>query len=105
MKHRITLTVCLLLGLMLAISPSLMAQESARDRFDTIESYTVYYGKGRVEDLARFDLAIVQPDTLTAEELTDLKARGTLVIAYLSIGEAEPEREWYTEGRVDPAWE
>lgn len=105
MKYRMTLTVCLLLGLMLTMSQALFAQDSARELFDTIENYTVYYGTGRVEDLARYDLAIVQPDTLTTEELADLKSRGTLVIAYLSVGEAEPQREWYTDGRVDPAWE
>lgn len=81
------------------------AQTGAREQFDQIESYTVYYGTGRAEDLAAFDLAIVQPDTLTSEEIAALHEQGTLVVSYLSVGEAEPNRAWYTDGRVDPAWE
>jgi len=57
-----------------------------------------------VDDLARYDLAIVQPDTLTAEELTALRSRGTLTVAYLSVGEVEPDRPWYSDGRIDPGW-
>ena len=99
-------TNLLILFCLMTIGHIVLSQdETTRERFDDIENYTVYYGAGRVDDLARFDLAIVQPDTLTAEELNDLKTRGTLVVAYLSIGEVEPEREWYTDGRVDPSWE
>jgi uncharacterized protein (TIGR01370 family) len=80
------------------------AQESPRAKIKTISDYVVYYGKGRLDELARFDLAIIQPDTLTTEELAALKANGTLVVSYLSVGEAEPGRQWYSDGRVDPRW-
>lgn len=40
-----------------------------------------------------FDLAIVQPN-LPKESLALLKANGVRVVAYLSIGEAEPERDY-----------
>lgn len=76
----------------------------ARTRIRMIDDYVVYYGQGRAEELARFDLAIVQPETLTASELQQLKPGETLVVAYLSVGEAEPGRPWYTDGRVDPGW-
>jgi hypothetical protein len=79
-------------------------QTTARQRIKAIHNYIVYYGAGRAADLARYDLAITQPDTLTAKELTQLKAQGTLVVAYLSIGEVEPDRPWYSDGRVDQAW-
>ena len=81
-----------------AVSPTPLSV-TARQRIKTISDYIVYYGTGRVDDLARYDLAIIQPETLTAEELTRLKAQGTLVVAYLSVGEAEPGRPWYTDGR------
>jgi uncharacterized protein (TIGR01370 family) len=77
---------------------------STRERLKTIENYIVYYGTGRVDDLARYDLSIVQPDTLTSEELARLKAQGKLVVAYLSVGEVEPRRPWYNDGRVDLHW-
>ncbi|MBX3083285.1 MAG: endo alpha-1,4 polygalactosaminidase [Anaerolineae bacterium] len=94
---------CLLLATVFG-SLVVSAQEAPRTKIKTITDYVVYYGKGRLDDLARFDLAIIQPDTLTAEELAALKANGTLVVAYLSVGEAEPGREWYSDGRVDPRW-
>lgn len=77
---------------------------SPREMMKTIQNYMVYYGTGRVDDLAHYDLAIVQPDTLTSEELVSLKERGTLVVAYLSVGEVEPNRAWYTDGRANPRW-
>jgi len=92
---------------LLLVVPVALAQDGGvpREQIKNIENYVVYYGTGRVDDLARYDLAIIQPDTLSADELTTLKAQGTLVVSYLSIGEAEPEREWYLDGRVDPTWE
>lgn len=64
----------------------------------------VYYGVGRAEELAQYDLAIVQPETLTSAEIDQLHQEGTLVVAYLSLGEVEPSRAWYSDGRVDPQW-
>jgi uncharacterized protein (TIGR01370 family) len=88
-----------------ALSPGrTAAQDQPRETIKTIKSYTVYYGKGRADDLAKFDLAIIQPDTLTADEIKQLHDKGTLVVSYLSIGEAEPEREWFKDGRVDQKW-
>ncbi len=86
------------------IPPTTGPALSLRERIKSIKDYTVYYGKGRVADLARYNLAILQPDTLSADELAQLKAKGTLVVAYLSVGEVEPERPWYTDGRADPRW-
>jgi len=76
----------------------------ARERIRAIHDYVVYYGRGEAEALSRYGLAIVQPDTLTAEELAGVHRSATLVVAYLSVGEAEPERAWFKDGRVDQAW-
>ena len=81
-----------------------LAQEGARAGVHDIKDYVVYYGEGKLGALSTFDLAIIQPDTLTKEELTKLKEAGTLVVAYLSVGEAEPACPWYSDGRVDPGW-
>ncbi|MCJ7512121.1 MAG: endo alpha-1,4 polygalactosaminidase [Anaerolineales bacterium] len=80
------------------------APVSARSRIKSVDDYIVYYGQGQADALSRFDLAIVQPETLSEAEIRQLRRRGTLVVAYLSIGEAEPGRPWYTDGRVDPRW-
>lgn len=81
-----------------------VAQSKPRECIRLIRNYVIYYGSGRVNDLARFDLAIVQPDTLTESELSSLRTRGTLAVAYLSLGEVEPQRPWYSDGRINAAW-
>ena len=67
-----------------------------------IDDYIVYYGRGEADVLEQFDLAIVQPDTLTSEELAQVQAAGTKVVAYLSVGEAEGGRPWWP--KVDLDW-
>jgi uncharacterized protein (TIGR01370 family) len=77
---------------------------SMRNRFDTIQTYAVYYSIGNPMDLALYDLAIIQPNTLQPAELLELQNNGTVTIAYLSVGEVESYRPWYTDGRYDEAW-
>lgn len=78
--------------------------QTPRDRIHDVSDYVVYYGIGRVDDLKRFSLAIIQPDTLDAPQIASLRTNGTLSVAYLSVGEAEPTRAWFLDGRVDPSW-
>lgn len=64
-------------------------------RLQDIATYAVYYGNDPQEaaKLVNFDLAIVQP-SLPKESLALLKKNGVKVVAYLSIGEAEPDRDY-----------
>jgi uncharacterized protein (TIGR01370 family) len=64
----------------------------------------VYYGAGRLDDLARFDLAIIDPATLTPDEVRELESRGTLVVGYLSVGEIEGNDPWLSDGTVPRSW-
>jgi uncharacterized protein (TIGR01370 family) len=98
------LFVILVSSLFFAHRPGVMAQRNTRGQIKAIRNYIVYYGIGRLDDLARYDLVIIQPDTLTQPELTQLRASGTLTVAYLSIGEVEPVRPWYFDGRVEQRW-
>lgn len=69
-------------------------------RFSQAQNYAVYYGVGREQDLAKFDLAIVEPEGQTAEALAQMQSAGTLVLAYLSIMEVLPyssDRKLLTE--------
>jgi uncharacterized protein (TIGR01370 family) len=86
-----------LCALLLAAAP-VGAQRDVRAQIKTIGNYVVYYGEGRADALARYNLAIIQPNTLGGEELAALKARGTLAVAYLSIGESDDDT------RVQPDW-
>ncbi len=78
----------------------LLGQESPLEsRLKDIATYAVYYGvdQKEAEKLVNFDLAIVQP-ILPQEALKTLKEAGVKVLAYLSVGEAEPgqqvPKEW-----------
>ncbi|MDI6703203.1 MAG: glycoside hydrolase family 66 protein [bacterium] len=55
-----------------------------------IRNYCVYYGKGRIRDLCKFDLVIIQPAHYTPQEIAFLKTNKTKVLGYLSIGEDYP---------------
>ncbi|MFN8528404.1 MAG: endo alpha-1,4 polygalactosaminidase [Anaerolineae bacterium] len=98
-------------GLILAAGAQIFSSQEAavdpdtpRQAFAHIENYAVYYGQGQGEALAQFDAVIIQPETLETADLLTLTNSGTLALAYLSIGEVEPTRAWYTDGRVLPAW-
>jgi len=85
-----------------AVSPSPAA--SVRDRIRSIQSFVVYYGAGKLDDLARYDLAIIDKNTLTPGEVAELESRGTLVVGYLSVGEIEGNDPWLRDGTVPRSW-
>lgn len=81
--------------LLMCLGTAVLAREDAgqplQSRLAGIKSFAVYYGTNRAfaEKLSEFDLAIVQPNTVSFRQLQALKAKGVRVVAYLSIGEAE----------------
>ena len=77
---------------------------SVRGRIETIRDYVVYYGAGRLDDLAGYDLAIIDPATLTPDEVAELENRGTLVVGYLSVGEIDGNDPWLADGTVPRSW-
>lgn len=52
------------------------------------------------DELAAFDMVVVEPDHVAA--LPRLAGGATELIAYVSVGEAEPTRKW--AGELPPAW-
>lgn len=60
---------------------------SRRDRLLAAQNYVLYYGQGRAQELARFDLAIVEPLGQNPQTIQDIRDSGTLVCAYLSVVE------------------
>ncbi len=73
-------------------------------RLSDIGSYSVYYGKkaADVEQLANYDLAIVQPGTVSAAQLKTLHDNGTRVAAYLTIGELDKDSAF--NAKVPAEW-
>lgn len=58
-----------------------------RDSWQSARSMVVYYGRDATSQLSRYDVAIVEPLGQTTETLNQLKAAGTLLLAYLSVME------------------
>jgi cysteinyl-tRNA synthetase len=49
--------------------------------------------------LAGFDLVVLDGQEATRREVRGLRARGTIVLGYLSVGTIEPGRPWYRRAR------
>jgi hypothetical protein len=58
-----------------------------RARLVAAQSYALYYGSGKAEELSRFDVAIVEPAGQQETDVALMKANGTLVLAYVSVTE------------------
>ncbi|MFN2283620.1 MAG: hypothetical protein ACK2UQ_04305, partial [Anaerolineae bacterium] len=49
--------------------------------------FACYYGLDRLEQLAEYDLVILQAENYTAADLLSLQQRGTMPFGYLSLSE------------------
>ena len=67
-----------------------------------VQNYTVYYGSHPAADISQFDLAIIDPDQIDDQGVHQLRDSGTVVLAYLNLGEVERYRTWFD--RVNPRW-
>ncbi len=64
---------------------------SKREEFLRAEKFAIYYGKGALDRLVQFDVVIIEPGHRTAEEIQELKANDTVVLAYVSVMEIHHE--------------
>jgi uncharacterized protein (TIGR01370 family) len=102
LKYYLTgMTVFLFSLLFLSGQNQTLEPMTPRELLTQIQDYVVYYNIGELETLKTFDLAIIQPETLQLAELQELKQNGTIVIAYLSLGEAETYRSWFNQVEND----
>lgn len=74
-----------------------------------ITSYAVYYGRDKIDKLSGYDLVILEPDNYSKDEIQKLKENGTIIVAYLSIGEVSASRSYFSEVREciigkNPTW-
>lgn len=56
--------------------------------------YAVCYAKVSPGQVQNYQMVIVEPDFYSREKMTDLKAGGTEIIAYIPLGEVD-ENRWY----------
>ncbi|MFY9858402.1 MAG: endo alpha-1,4 polygalactosaminidase [Exiguobacterium chiriqhucha] len=60
--------------------------------FDEIHSYKIYYNmptEAIIEDMARYDLVIIEPIWYTPEQIETIRSNGTKVFGYINVMEAD----------------
>lgn len=78
-------------------------RESRRAELTRVERFaTVLSRRAEPDSLADYDLAILDPDLTTVDDVRKLRAGGTLSLGYVNIGEVEEWRSF--ADRVEPAW-
>ncbi|MCB2292361.1 endo alpha-1,4 polygalactosaminidase [Clostridium algoriphilum] len=60
---------------------------SKRHDFKNIKNFSLFYGIGNSEELSKYDLTIVEPLGQNEISVKEMQAKGTLVIAYVSVVE------------------
>jgi polysaccharide biosynthesis protein PelA len=85
----------------LAVLAAAPASASPRDpRLRGVRTWAFAGGtRHSVDRLAAFDLVVVDGEDTPRREVRRLRARGTIVLAYLSVGTIEPGRSWYRRAR------
>lgn len=81
---RIAAMLCTLSGSAAALAPPLPEKSIAFD----------YAAALPVGELSQFARVVIDPDRASASELSALRAAGVEPIAYVSIGERDPDRAW-----------
>ncbi|MDF2946172.1 MAG: hypothetical protein K0S51_851 [Bacillales bacterium] len=81
-----------------------MPKSFRKDRMKLAKSYALYYGHGRGNELALFDIAIIDSKGHTTEDINKLKVKNTLVITYLSIFEVSPNEAIFKELSEEDFW-
>lgn len=65
---------------------------------NTDRSTAFYYGHSvPVDPLSQFQQVVVEPENMSTNNLDYLHAKGVKVFAYISIGEVNRTRSWYSE--------
>jgi len=64
---------------------------TAKETFLNAKNFSVYYGKDSLNELLRFDIAIIEPMAQNIATIRVLQEKGVLVFAYLSVVEVHPE--------------
>ena len=101
MARRVTVAVVAALVLALPAPGNAAPREP---RLRAVESWALAIGEGALDGdvaqrLGRFDLVVVDGEEVTSAQVRALRARGAIVLGYLTIGTIEPWRSWYPLAR------
>ncbi|HYW34431.1 MAG TPA: endo alpha-1,4 polygalactosaminidase [Balneolaceae bacterium] len=90
---------CLLfaiVGSLLIVSCKTSSSIINKDPYKKISPFGIDYSKISARQVGGYDLLIVDPSEYNKSDITNLKATGATILAYLSVGEVEKHR-WYFE--------
>ncbi|MCZ8514664.1 endo alpha-1,4 polygalactosaminidase [Paenibacillus filicis] len=76
----------------------------ARGALQQVKNYTIYYGSPTIDAMAKLkktDLAVIEPQLYTKQQIEELKSAGTRTIAYISVMEAPAWNGWRSS-RLQP---
>lgn len=66
-----------------------------KDRLNLSKNFALYYGYGKLDELSRFDVAILEAKGQTPEEIAKMKEKNTLMLMYISVLEVHPNDPIY----------
>lgn len=61
------------------------------EKFKFSKNFIIYYGHNEENALSKYDIAIIEPNGHTKQEIEYLKREGTLTIGYISVVEINPQ--------------
>ncbi|WP_412067565.1 endo alpha-1,4 polygalactosaminidase [Rubrivirga sp. IMCC43871] len=84
-------------------APVEVSRESRRAALHVAGSFAAILSeRAELDDLADFDVVILDPDAYESEDLSALRGAGVVTLGYVNIGEIE---DWRSHAQsVDPAW-
>ena len=93
----------LVVALLLAL-PAATGAAPRDARLGAVETWALALGEGNLDGdvaqrLGHFDLVVVDGEEVSPAQVRALRARGVLVLGYLSIGTIERWRSWYPRAR------
>ncbi|MDR9416312.1 MAG: endo alpha-1,4 polygalactosaminidase [Gracilimonas sp.] len=62
-----------------------------------ITPFGICYVKLEPDQVEPYNLVVVEPDFYSAEEVKNLKSKGTKIIAYTTLGEVDPNRNYFAD--------
>lgn len=98
---KLILAIIVVAGLLLPTCPLVRAGEAGHGRIDNKTKWLCYYGDDRrVLDVEGFELLVLESEAIG--DLSPEDKKGRICVGYMSVGEAERNRWFYTDIKDKP---
>ncbi len=88
MKKSLHISKILVLSLLFFVSTGYrVLHNNSRHDWYKITNFVCYYGRGEIETLKTFDVAIIERDQFTKKDILKIHEGGSWIIGYISLGE------------------